>query len=291
MTEAREIAVEIDHVSYAYTGSSADDRVPALDDVTLKVRAGERLGILGPNGGGKTTLLKLMLGELEPDHGSVRVFGHRAKDARRKGLIGWLPQRLGADLAWPLSVRQVVELGLSVRLGPFTKLSPEDRSRVDTAMDLVGMLDKQDRPIGALSGGQVQRVMIARAVAPRPRLLVLDEPTLGVDVRGQRLFAEMVETLQRELGLTVVIVTHELRTIAASAERVACLSRKLHFHDAPQGLSPAVLAQVFAHDVEGIFGEVHIDAHSAEDCDDPHHAHNHPPHDHGPGCNHGGTTP
>jgi zinc transport system ATP-binding protein len=282
MTDERPIAVEIDRVSFAYEG--AEDRVVALDDVSLKVREGERLGILGPNGGGKTTLLKLMLGELEPDLGAVRVFGRSAKDARREGLVGWLPQRLGADLAWPLSVRQVVELGITVRLGPFTRLSPEDRMRVDSALELVGMLDKQDRPIGGLSGGQVQRVMIARAIAPRPRLLVLDEPTLGVDVRGQRLFAEMIETLQRELGLTVVIVTHELRTIAASAERVACLSRRLHFHDAPQGLTPGVLAQVFAHDVEGIFGEVHVDAHSAEDCDDPGHTH-----DHGCGCDHGGN--
>ena len=280
MTDERPIAVEIDHVSFAYEG--AQDRVVALDDVSLTVREGERLGILGPNGGGKTTLLKLMLGELEPDLGAVRVFGRSAKDARRDGLVGWLPQRLGADLAWPLSVRQVVELGIAVRLGPLTRLSAQDRTRVDSALELVGMLDKQDRPIGALSGGQVQRVMIARAIAPRPRLLVLDEPTLGVDVRGQRLFAEMIETLQRELGLTVVIVTHELRTIAASAERVACLSRRLHFHDAPQGLTPGVLAQVFAHDVEGIFGEVHVDAHSAEDCDDPGHTHDH-------GCDHGGT--
>lgn len=280
MAEAREIAVQIDHVSFSYQG--ADDRIVALDDVSLTVRAGERLGILGPNGGGKTTLLKVMLGELQPQAGAVRVFGRSAKEARREGLVGWLPQRSGADLAWPLSVHQVVELGMSIRLGPFARPNPEDRSRVESALELVGMHDKQDRPIGSLSGGQIQRVMIARAIAPRPKLLVLDEPTLGVDVRGQRLFAEMIETLQHELGLTVIIVTHELRTVAASAERIACLSRKLHFHDAPQGLTPGVLAQVFAHDVEGIFGEVHVDAHSAEDCPDSAKTH-----DHGCGCDHG----
>ena len=113
--------------------------------------------------------------------------------------------------------------------------------------------------------------MIARAIACQPKLLILDEPTVGVDIAGQQRFGNLINTLHRELDLTIIVVTHDMRAIAAVADRVACLSRTLHFHDSPDGLSPAVLAQVFAHDVAGVFGEIHIDAHRAQDCDDPEH--------------------
>ena len=269
-------AVELSRVSYTYPARGFDpDPVAAVEDVSLRVERGQRLGILGPNGGGKSTLIKLILGLIAPTSGSVRVFGEDPARARREGRVGYLPQRIDADTSWPLSVRQVVELGI-----------PKERGKAEVhrlcaeSLDLVGMRSFIDRPIGALSGGQLQRVMIARAIGPRPDLLVLDEPTLGVDVKGQRLFSEMVGSLQSELGLTVVTVSHELRAIAASSDRIACLSRTLHFHDAPQGLSPDVLAQVFAHDVEGVFGEVHVQAHRAADCDDPSHAHHHDCQDH-----------
>lgn len=261
-------AVELDAVSYTYPGAES----AAVRGVTLRVERGQRLGILGPNGGGKSTLIGLMLGLLAPTRGRVRVLGCDPTRARVDGRIGYLPQRLGADLDWPLSVRRVVELGVTCRRAPWSGASAEERSAIEESLDLVGVGALADRPIGALSGGQLQRVMIARAIAPRPDLLVLDEPTLGVDVGGQRLFAGMIDTLRSRLGLTIVIVTHDLRTVAGASDRVACLSRTLHFHDAPGGLTPGVLAQVFAHDVEGVFGEVHIEAHSADACDDPSHA-------------------
>mgnify|MGYP006423593909 CR=1 FL=1 len=274
----REAAVEIDAVCYTYPGAES----AAVDGVSLTVERGQRLGILGPNGGGKSTLIKLILGLLEPTHGHLRVLGARPEAARLAGRIGYLPQRVEADLDWPLSVRQVVGLGITCRRAPWRGLSADERAGVEESLELVGMAAQASRPIGSLSGGQLQRVMIARAVAPRPELLVLDEPTLGVDVGGQRMFAEMIETLRARLGLTVVLVTHELRAVAGIADRVACLSRTLHFHDAPEGLTPAVLAQVFAHDVAGVFGEVHVEAHTAEECDDPAHTRE-DHHDHGGG--------
>jgi zinc transport system ATP-binding protein len=121
--------------------------------------------------------------------------------------------------------------------------------------------------------------MIARAICTGPELLVLDEPTLGVDISGQQRFASLIDTITNELDLTTIVVTHDMRALVAVADRVACLSRTLHFHAAPEGLTPAVLAQVFAHDIEPIMGHVHIDAHRADDCDDPTHQHNH---SHGP---------
>jgi zinc transport system ATP-binding protein len=275
-------AVVIDRVSFTYPARAVrDEAVRALKGVTLTVEAGTRLGILGPNGGGKSTLVKLMLGLLTPDEGTVRVLGRAPADARRAGLIGYLPQRVGAELDWPVSVRQAVAMPLAARTSPWRLRDRASADAAERALALVGMADLADRPVGALSGGQLQRAMIARAIAPRPRLLVLDEPTVGVDAAGQQRFADLINTLHAELGITIITVSHDLRAIALGSDRVACLQKSLHFHDAPSGLTPAILAEVFAHDVEAVFGRVHVDAHAAADCQDPSHTSGHH-HDHGP---------
>jgi zinc transport system ATP-binding protein len=267
-------AIQVDGVSYRYPAPGGRERgVEAVQEITMRVEQGSRLGILGPNGGGKSTLIKLMLGLMKPKSGSIRVFGISPKQARREGLIGYLPQRIEPHRAWPLSVRQVIALPIECRLSPWERLRDEQNTAIDRAIEMVGLTDLAERPIGALSGGQLQRTMIARAIAGGPKLLVLDEPMVGVDVANQQRFAQLINTLHKELGLTTVIVTHDLRAIAAVADRVACLARTLHFHDAPQGLTPQVLADVFAHDVAGLLGDVHVDAHLAEDCDDPSHTH------------------
>lgn len=271
-------AVEYDGVSFAF-GGSARNGGAVLENVTMNVRAGERLGILGPNGGGKTTLIKLTLGLLTGNSGQIRVLGRSPTQARREGVIGYVPQRVEAELAFPLSVRQVVSMPVQRGLAPWRRPSAADRARVDHAIDLVGAGAFADRPIGKLSGGQLQRVLIARALAASPKILFLDEPTVGIDVGGQQKFADLLRALQREMQLTVVIVTHDIRTIAAGCDRIACLSRTLHFHAAPQGLTPQVLAEVFSHDLGSVFGDVHVDAHLAADCDDPQHEHQH-------GCGH-----
>lgn len=270
-----EFALDVRAVSFRYGstpwGAERADR-PVLDRVTLGVRPGERLGILGPNGGGKSTLLRLVLGLLKPDAGEIRVFGRPPARARREGLIGYLPQRIEASREWPISVRQAVAMGATVGVSPWSRTPPAVWAGVDRAIDLVGMGELRDRPVGRLSGGQAQLMMIARAVARGPRLLVLDEPTVGVDVAGQQRFAALMRRLHDELDLTVVTVSHELATIAAASDRVACLRQTLHYHDTPSGLTPQVLAEVFSHDVEAVFGSVHIDAHRAADCPDPAHA-------------------
>lgn len=275
-------AVEIRDVAFSYPPSGIGEQgLEVLRGVTMRVDARSRLGILGPNGGGKSTLIKLILGMLDPSAGSIQVFGKTPNQARREGLIGYLPQRIGADLDWPLSVEQVIAMPLRAKLKPWQKLSAQDRASIDRAIELLEVDQLRDRRIGALSGGQLQRTMIARAISTRPKLLVLDEPTLGVDIAGQQRFSSLIDTISAELGLTTIVVTHDMRALVAVADRIACLSRTLHFHDTPDGLTPAVLAQVFAHDIEPILGEVHIDAHTAVDCDDPSHAH-HPDcgHDH-----------
>jgi zinc transport system ATP-binding protein len=276
-----EMAVRYERVSFTYPGAAR----PALENISLSVRGGERLGILGPNGGGKSTLLKLTLGLLNGHSGSIRVFGRTPEEARRERIIGYVPQRIEAELAFPISARQAVEMCAGLGANPLSRVRPRVRRAAEEALELVGAAALADSPVGKLSGGQLQRVMIARALARRPRLLLLDEPTVGIDIAGQQRFADLLKSLHDRLGLTIMVVSHDIRTIAAGSDRVACLSRTLHSHVAPEGLTPRVLAEVFSHDVAAIFGDVHVDAHLAAECPAPEaHAHQHDccDHDHAP---------
>lgn len=267
-------AVRFDNVTFAYSPGAP----PALEGVTIDVRDGELLAVVGPNGGGKSTLLKLMLGLLEGYTGVVEVMGRSPRDARRAGLVGWVPQKSEARMDFPLTARGVVELGSSWRTSGWRALSAPERSRADQAIEVVGADGYAGTPIGLLSGGQVQRVLIARALASGARVLALDEPTVGIDAVGQQQFAELIRKLHKGLGLTILLVSHDLRTIAggaATCDRVACLRRRLHFHDAPRGITPQVLARVFEHDLAGVFGDVHVDAHRAAECGHSGHDHSH----------------
>jgi zinc transport system ATP-binding protein len=274
-------AVEFDGVTYAYAGASA----PALENVSLRVAPRERLGVLGPNGGGKSTLLKLMLGLLEPQRGSVRVCGAPAKAARAAGLVGYVPQKLDAELALPLSVREVVTLGAAWRVPAWRPVPRDVRERVDRMLELCGAAALADRPIGKLSGGQMQRAMIARALAASAKVLALDEPTVGIDPAGQRQFADLLARVHEELGVTILVVSHDLRAIVAGSDRVACLARRLHSHTSPQGLTPQVLAELFSHDVAGLSGTLsgmHVHAHGPDEPCAHAQPHAHPPPPAGP---------
>jgi zinc transport system ATP-binding protein len=262
-------AVSIRGVTLRYPGAEE----AALADVSLDVVPGEKLGILGPNGGGKSTLVKLVLGLLAADAGRVEIFGETPQAARREGLVGYVPQRTEAELGFPLSGRDVVTMAAGLRLGWWQRAGAMCREKVDAALQTVNAMGFAEQPVGTLSGGQFQRIMIARAIVTQPKVLVLDEPTVGIDVAGQKQFAELIERLSRELRMTLLVVSHDLRTIASGCDRVACLSRTLHSHGAPEGLTPKVLAEVFRHDMASIFGDVHVDAHAAAGCSDPTHAH------------------
>ncbi len=261
-------AIDMTDVGLRYPGGAV-----ALEHLTLRVQPGELLAIIGPNGGGKTTLLRLVLGLLHPTSGRVQVFGEEPRIARRRGIIGYVPQHATADLRCPISARTVVEMGAAARLGVLEPMPAEARDRVDQALELVGAADLARHAIGRLSGGQRQRIWIARALAAAPRILALDEPTVGIDAVGQRRFGDLLARLHAELELTILLVSHDVRTIAGGAgtarcDRVACLRRTLHFHAAPAGITPQVLAEVFEHDLAEIFGDVQVDAHrtSAEEA-------------------------
>jgi len=258
-------------VRYRYAGSEHD----AISAIDLDVPRGACVGILGPNGGGKTTLVRLALGLLEPTEGEVSVLGRSPQVARADHQIGYVSQRRPPVDGFPVGVRQFVELALiSTQHGPRT-MSAEQREAIDWAMGVTGADAFADRPVSRLSGGQLQRAMIARAIAPRPPLLLLDEPTVGIDVSGQAAFAKLLGTIGRETNAGVVVVSHDLRAVVAGCDRIACLSRTMHAHVSPEGLTPAVLGEIFAHEIEGVLGEVHIDAHLAAACDHPGHSHAH----------------
>lgn len=228
-------------------------RQPVLSGIDLHVETGTTLGLIGPNGGGKTTLIRLLLGALEPTAGSIRVAGYAPRKAVARGdLIGYLPQNPPTSSRLPLSVRQVVRMGLAGKTGLLKPYRREDLNFANSLLERVGIADFADRPVAALSGGELQRVYIARALAPRPKLLLLDEPTTGIDRGGQRRFIDFIQELKIALGLTIVFVSHDLRAVSSMSDRIACLNRTLHYHDVPDHLPAELVYSMFQCDLEAM---------------------------------------
>lgn len=213
--------VEFENVSFAYDGA------PVLEDVSFAIAPEEFFGIIGPNAAGKSTLLKLMLGLLAPDRGRIRVFGGTAVAAR--GRVGYVPQHPAFSRQFPISVLEVVLLG---RLGTgsgYGGFSRGDRHKAVQALRAVQIEDIARRRISTLSGGQLQRVLIARALACDPELLVLDEPTANIDLRAEEdIFALLRESNRR---MAIVVVSHDVAFISGYVDRVGCLNRTLVCHD------------------------------------------------------------
>jgi zinc transport system ATP-binding protein len=211
----REIAVEFDSVSFAY--GAAHSAAPVLDNASFHIHRGEFAALVGPNGSGKTTVLKLILGLEQPAAGSVRLFGTEREQAGRNRL-GYVPQQPPADRAFPITVRDVVRMGL---LRPASGYNAGARAAADEAMEQAGIADLETRPWRALSGGQRRRVLVARALAAKPDLLALDEPTANMDTESE---ARLFETLGKlKGGATILIVTHDMDFVSALTDRVLCL--------------------------------------------------------------------
>jgi zinc transport system ATP-binding protein len=239
--------VDISHVDFAY-GSQ-----PVLRHVHLEIEAGSTLGLIGPNGGGKTTLMRLMLGLHRPTRGAVTVAGMRPAAAVRAGnVIGYLPQKAQFPANFPLTVRQAVRLGLVGKTGMLRGYATDDTEFVESLLERLGLAPLADRPVGDLSGGQAQRAFIARALAPRPRILLLDEPTTGIDRSGQQRFIEQIVQLKEELGLTLVFCSHDLRAVSSISDRIACLNLTLHYHDVPHRMPERLAYEMFACDLEAM---------------------------------------
>lgn len=220
--------VVLDHVGMSYGG------VEALEDVTFSIEAGDFVGIIGPNGSGKTTLLKLILGLLTPTAGSIRLFGVAPTAFREWHKIGYVPQRTAFDPALPVRVDEVVATGLVSARARLASSRAPARRRLDDALGLVGMADKAAARVGTLSAGQQQRVLIARALVSDPELLILDEPTGGVDPEAQATFHTLLQRLNAERGVTLVLVSHDVGVVARDVTKLACLNRRVIFCGRPQ---------------------------------------------------------
>lgn len=222
-------AVELQHVTVRL------GELTVLDDITLQVPEGAFWAILGPNGAGKTTLLRVMLGLVRPQHGQVRLFGQPPERLRpRWRYIGYVPQLHQVDLRFPVRVRDVVLMGRYGRLGLFRRPTAEDHRAVGRALAQVGIADLADRPLRALSGGQRQRVFLARALVNAPRLLLLDEPTAGVDTAASEGLYDLLRRLHREQAITILLVSHDVGVVAQYVNGVACINRRLVTHGRPE---------------------------------------------------------
>ena len=232
--------VELEGVGVSY------GEVRVLDGINLTVEPGDFLGIIGPNGSGKTTLLRVMLGLLEPQEGSVRLFGQPPASFREWRRVGYVPQRAALDPSLPVTVQEVVASGLVASLGLLQRIGRAQRARVTEALARVGMEGHARARIGALSTGQQQRVLIARALVSDPELIILDEPTGGVDPEAQTSFYAMLHHLNREREVTLVLVSHDIGVVAKEVTKLACLNRRLIFHGRPGDfLSDAALTALY----------------------------------------------
>lgn len=214
------VVVDMRNVYFSY------DHVSVLEDVNIQVQQRDFLAIIGPNGGGKTTILKLILGMLEPNRGIIRVFSKNPKQGRR--FVGYLPQVFKFDFDFPISVMEVVLMGRLGKRGIGKRYTKEDRAAGTEALRRVGMEMFKDSEIGRLSGGQRQRVFIARALVTEPKLLLLDEPVASVDTQWQQSFYELLHELNKEIS--IVMVTHDISVVSTFIDKIACVNRKLYYH-------------------------------------------------------------
>lgn len=220
-----------------------------LKEINLVLERGRFLGIVGPNGGGKTTLLKLILGILTPTSGDIKILGKDPLIAIKEGLFGYLPQALKIDINFPARAIDVVLMGLMDKSLPF--LGRAQREKAMNALRTMGMDDHAFEAFGDLSAGQQQRVLAARAIVSEPEILILDEPSTGIDVVGQEDFYHLLKGLQKRRGITIIMVSHDIGAVTGYVDEVACLNRTLHYHGSPVGaLSEEVLSKLYGRSVE-----------------------------------------
>jgi len=238
-------AIEINNLSVILSGKEI------LTDINLSLAEGKFLGIVGPNGSGKTTLLRVILSLIKPYSGDVKVFNKSPEECLREGLFGYLPQHINLDINFPARAVDVVLMGLYGRLGIFRWPSVKEKQKALEYIELIGMSDHEDKPFGDLSGGEQQRISIARALISDPKILILDEPSTGIDVVGQEDFYHLLKGLQKRLGLTIIMVSHDIGAVTAYVDEIACLNKILYYHGAPLGaLDENVLERLYGKNVD-----------------------------------------
>jgi zinc transport system ATP-binding protein len=249
------LAVDIRDMWFSYNS------LPVLQNVNLSISAGQKVCMVGPNGGGKTTLVKLMLGLLSPTRGQVQVLGGQPRTQRKR--IGYAPQHAAFDPKFPVSVTDVVLMG---RIGQCGLLGPyrrEDRRAAAEALDAVGLAELSKRAFSDLSGGQRQRVLIARAIASQPELLLLDEPTANLDMGVEAEFHDLLTRLSEKL--TLVMVSHDVGFVSQLVDKVVCVHGTVAVHPTAE-LTGELMNDLYGHDVMLVRHD-----HNCQDHSEPHH--------------------
>lgn len=220
-----ETIIKLQDVHFKY------DHNVVLEQISLDIHVGEFWALIGPNGSGKSTLLKIILGLLKPTKGSVQLFGVDVDSFKERERLGYVSQKSNAfNTGFPATVLEVVKSGLTQKKGLFKRFTKNDEQAAMEALRIVDMDSFAHRNIGQLSGGQQQRVFIARALVGKPELLILDEPTVGIDQQNVASFYRMLQALNRDYGIAILLVSHEIDLVTELATHVACLNRSMHFH-------------------------------------------------------------
>ncbi len=222
--------IEIHDLSFSFNGH------PVLSGVELSIEAQDFVAVIGPNGGGKTTLIKLMLGLYQPDSGWIRILGQEPKRACRR--IGYMPQYATGEKGFPIRVLDVVLMGRISGTSLGICWGRRDRQKAMECLELVGMADARDRLVGSLSGGQLQRVLLARALVSEPEILFLDEPMANIDMGGQGILFDLLAELNRKM--TILLVTHDIGLISRHIKSIVCVNERVFFHNAAE-LKPEML--------------------------------------------------
>lgn len=221
--------IEVNNVSFSY------DNVEVLKNISLAIHQGDYISLIGPNGGGKTTLLKIMLGLIKPQIGNIKLFGEKIEDFKHWSKLGYVPQKaINFDPFFPVTVREVVSMGRIGKKGLLHLLRKNDEEIIITALQQVQMDKYADRLIGNLSSGQQQRVFIARALAGEPEIIFLDEPTVGVDTKNQEDFYLILADLNKNLNITLILVSHDVDVVSKQVTELACLNQTLIYHGEPE---------------------------------------------------------
>ncbi|MBN7772183.1 ATP-binding cassette domain-containing protein [Clostridium aminobutyricum] len=236
----RQTAVKIENLSVYY------GQTPAIIDASFDVEEGEFLGIIGPNGGGKTTLLKAILGLTPISSGTIEIYGKKISKNRK--LIGYVPQIAAMDKRFPISVLEVVLTGrLNQGLSPFFKFQSKDKESAYEALKKVGIEHLANRQISELSGGEFQRMLIARALTVNPKMLILDEPTASVDAASKEQIYNLLGELNKEM--TIILVTHDLMTVTSQVNKLVCLNEKLVYDGKPE-LTEKIVTSLYGCSVD-----------------------------------------
>lgn len=248
--------LEVKNLSYAW-----QDRL-ILENVSFSVDKGDFLGVIGPNGSGKSTLIKLLLNILKPRKGEIKIFGEDIRKFTKWHRTGYVSQKANSfNGDFPATVEEIVGAGLDAWKGNFIKKPKDYNKRVYDALKKVGMQEYGNRLIGRLSGGQQQRVFIARVLAGNPEIMFLDEPTVGIDARSEEAVYCLLARLNKELGITIVMVTHDIGAITVHANKLICLGENgLTVHDADEPMTEEKLSELYGY-------AVRLHGHSCRHCE------------------------